>query len=279
MSLYQVENQWGGSSAPWHQGGKWILGGRAEQAVAEINIESHDGGETLTGTMTYQNEGPIGFRATRRGANNYDVENQWGGSSAPWHPGGQWIIGYRTGQNVVGLNIRSTDTGNTFTGTMTYAGEGPIGFKASLSAGDAYTVENQWGGSDAPWHAGGKWALGARLDQKVVAMNLSSDDGGKTLTGTMTYADEGPIGFRGRLTSSNNYQVDNQWGGANAPWHPGGLWVIGYRTGQNVVALNISSSDDGRSFTGEMTYNGEGPIAFKGALSLSEETTEAKAVA
>ncbi|HHI94840.1 MAG TPA: lectin ESA-2 [Gammaproteobacteria bacterium] len=276
MALYQVENQWGGSSAPWHQGGKWILGGRAGQAVVELNVESYDGGETLVGTMTYEGEGPIGFRATRNGANNYSVENQWGGSSAPWHPGGQWIIGYRTGQNVVSLNIKSSDNGNTFTGTMTYAGEGPIGFTASLSAGDVYSVENQWGGNSEPWHMGGQWALGARLEQKVVAVDISSDDGGKTLTGTMTYNGEGPIGFRGRLTSSNNYQVENQWGGSSAPWHPGGLWVLGYRVGQNVVSLNVTSTDNGQTLAGEMTYNGEGPIGFKGALNLSATSTEEK---
>ena len=131
MTLYQVENQWGGSSAPWHQGGTWSLGGRDNQNVVAVNITSNDGGQTFNGTMTYAGEGPIGFKATREGSNNYTVENQWGGSSAPWHPGGQWIIGYRENQNVVAVDITSNDGGQTLNGTMTYAGEGPIGFKAS----------------------------------------------------------------------------------------------------------------------------------------------------
>jgi len=266
MSLYQVENQWGGASAPWHQGGKWILGARSGQNVVAIDIQSPDGGETLQGTMTYAGEGPIGFRATRKGANNYAVENQWGGSSAPWHPGGQWVIGYRSDQNVVALNVKSEDGGNTLNGTMTYAGEGPIGFKSAIAAGGAYSVENQWGGSSAPWHQGGQWALGARQDQKVVAIDIASTDGGKTLNGTMTYEGEGPIGFRGTLSGSNNYAVENQWGGSSAPWHPGGLWIIGYRSGQHVVALDVTSKDGGDNLTGSMTYNGEGPIGFKGTL-------------
>jgi hypothetical protein len=271
MALYQVENQWGGNNAPWHQGGKWLLGARANQAIVEIDIHSPDGGETFQGSITYSGEGPIGFRATRNGANNYFVENQWGGNSAPWHDGGQWIIGFRSGQNVVALNVKSSDNGNSLTGSMTYAGEGPIGFKGVLSAGEAYSVENQWGGNSAPWHIGGQWALGARANQNVVAIDITSNDNGKTLNGTMTYDGEGPIGFRATLIGSNNYQVENQWCGSTAPWHPGGLWIIGYRAGQNVVALKVQSSNKGESLTGNMTYNGEGPIGFKASLNTSQE--------
>lgn len=275
MALYQVENQWGGSSAPWNQGGKWILGARANQNVVAIDIQSTDNGETLNGTMTYADEGPIGFRATRCGSNNYTVENHWGDPGSPWHPGGTWIIGFRTGQNVVALKVTSDDGGNSLNGTMTYANEGPIGFKSSISPGDAYSVENHWGGSGEPWHPGGEWAIGARDNQKVIAIDITSDDEGKTLKGTMTYENEGPIGFKGTLIGSNNYTVENHWGGSGEPWHPGGLWVIGYRVDQNVVSLKFDSSDGGDTLNGTMTYNGEGPIGFKGALSaVTEEVAE-----
>ncbi len=275
MTLYQVENQWGGNKAPWHEGGKWILGARSNQSVVAIKIESPDGGETFSGTMTYSGEGPIGFRARKLGADNYEVENQWGGDNAPWQPGGQWVIGFRSGQAVVALDVTSSDGGNTLTGTMTYAGEGPIGFRGTLAAGTEFSVENQWGGNKAPWHAGGRWALGARAGQPVVAISVSSTDDGKTLTGTMTYSGEGPIGFRGRLIGSNNYVVENQWGGSSAPWHPGGLWLIGFRAGQNVVALEVTSSDDGATLSGTMTYQGEGPIGFKGVAASTTAATKA----
>ena len=62
--------------------------------------------------------------------NPYVVENQWGGSAAPWHPGGMWLIGGRKGQAVVAIDVTSPDNGATLTGTITYKGEGPIGFKA-----------------------------------------------------------------------------------------------------------------------------------------------------
>ncbi|MCG5060963.1 MAG: hypothetical protein KA714_24045 [Limnoraphis sp. WC205] len=132
MASYQVENQWGGSSAPWNEGGKWEIGGRSNQNVVAVNVQSSDNGQTLSGTMTYAGEGPIGFLATLSGNNTYQVENQWGGDSAPWHPGGNWILGSRENQNVVALDINSDDGGTTLNGTMTYQGEGPIGFKGTL---------------------------------------------------------------------------------------------------------------------------------------------------
>ncbi|MFB2768344.1 lectin ESA-2 [Pelatocladus sp. BLCC-F211] len=266
MTLYQVQNQWGGSSAPWNEGGKWVIGARSNQNIVAMDVKSDDGGQTLNGTITYQGEGPIGFRATRLGSNNYTVENQWGGSSAPWNPGGTWVIGYRANQNVVAINVQSNDGGQTLNGSMTYKGEGPIGFKGTKAEGGAYTVENQWGGSSAPWNVGGVWALGCRNNQNVVAIDIKSNDGGKTFTGTMTYSGEGPIGFKATLLGSNNYNVENQWGGSSAPWNPGGLWIIGYRENQNVVALNVNSNDGGKTLNGTMTYDGEGPIGFKGSL-------------
>jgi hypothetical protein len=130
IAAYAVENQWGGSSAPWHQGGTWVIGGRADQNVVSIDVKSSDQGATLTGTMTYQNEGPIGFRGTRGGGNNYAVENQWGGSSAPWHPGGTWVLGARDNQYVVQMKVQAS--GNGLNGDMTYNGEGPIGFQSTI---------------------------------------------------------------------------------------------------------------------------------------------------
>ncbi len=197
----------------------------------------------------------------------FQVQNQWGGSTAPWHPGGNWIIGGRDGQNVVQLKVESVSGSADLEGTMTYAGEGPIGFKGKETPGSSYSVENQWGGSTAPWHQGGTFVLGARENQNPIAYDIESKDGGKTFTGTMTYAGEGPIGFRAVQTSGNNYAAENQWGGSTAPWHPGGHLVIGGRVNQNAIQLKISSKDEGKNFTGEMTYIGEGPIGVKATIS------------
>ena len=261
-NLHHVQNQWGGSSAQWNEGGMWIIGARPGQNVVAVDISSSDNGQTLTGQMKYAGEGAIGFRATLTQSNTYTVENQWGGSSAPWHPGGTWVIGCRVGQNVVAINIESGDSGATMTGTMTYSGEGPIGFRSELSDGAVYSAENQWGGSAAPWHQGGIWVFGCR-DQDVVAIDLSSDDGGKTLAGSMVYAGEGPIRVRASAVAGNNYVVENQWGDTSAPWHPGGVWLMGCRAGQPSVALNITSGNEGSSFNGGMSYSGEGPIGYR----------------
>ncbi|MGC4064880.1 MAG: hypothetical protein QM784_09605 [Polyangiaceae bacterium] len=267
MATYNITNQWGGSSAPWYTGGVFVLGARDDkpQNVVAVSIRSKDGGKTLTGTVTYSGEGPIGFRATLLGNNNYDVQNQWGGAAAPWHPGGTWIIGSRDGQNVVALDVNSSDDGQTLAGAMTYSGEGEIGIRGQFVGQNCdFRTENQWGGSEAEWHRGGIFVLGARAKQNVVSVNVKSADGGQTLTGTITYSGEGEIGFRGKLSGASTYRVENQWGGVAAPWHPGGEWLIGYRAGkQNVVALNASSTDNGKTLNGSMIYDGEGPIGFR----------------
>lgn len=261
-NLHHVQNQWGGASASWNEGGMWIMGCRAGQNVVALNIKSSDGGITFTGQMKYAGEGAIGFRATLSQANTYTVENQWGGETAPWHPGGSWVMGCRVGQNVVAMNIESADGGVTFSGAMTYSGEGPIGFKSELCDGAVYSAQNQWGGSVAPWHQGGVWVIGCR-NQGVAALDISSADHGKTFTGSMTYVGEGPIGVRATMVAGNNYKVENQWGGNTAPWHPGGVWLIGCRAGQQAVAVNIRSVDGGNNMNGGMTYSGEGPIGLR----------------
>ena len=142
---------------------------------------------------------PDAYADANYAGNEFRVENRWGGGSAPWHPGGTWIIGGRAG--VVAVHATSADNGKTFTGTMTYGGEGAIGFRANLLQNNQYKVENQWGGSSAPWHAGGTWTIGGRSNQPVVALSITSPDAGKTLSGTMTYKGEGPIDFRASVVA------------------------------------------------------------------------------
>ena len=269
MTTYNIQNQWGGSSAPWHDGGVLNIGNRGNQKPIALSIASGDGGRSFSGTMQYQGEGPIGLRATLVTTNCYQAENQWGGSSAPWHPAGLFLLGARDNQNAVAFELVSKDNGDTLTGTMTYAGEGPIGVQGSLNSGTSFDATNQWGGSSAPWHPGGQWVIGCRPDQQVVDLNVTSPDQGKTLVGSMTYAGEGPIGFRGTRTMADTYSVVNQWGGSDAPWHPGGTWVLGCRGTQGVVAIDIAS--DAKGLQGTMTYAGEGPIGLHLVASVGQQ--------
>jgi len=107
--------------------------------------------------------------AVTSGASVYFVQNQWGGERAPWHEGGAWVMGIRgsKGQYIVALDFQSGDEGKSFFGTITYAGEGPIGFRATEVIGNTYFVDNQWGGNDDPWHPAGYWVYGG-ADHKSI---------------------------------------------------------------------------------------------------------------
>lgn len=143
-----------------------------------------------------------------------------------------------------------------------------------IAQNNAYVVGNQWGGADAAWSDGGVWVIGGRQDQHVVALDITSTDEGQTLVGTVTYAGEGPIGFRATQTEQNTYLVEHQWGGADAPWNPGGIWVLGNREDQSIVALSVSSEDDGSTLNGTTTYAGEGAIGFRATLQPASASDE-----
>jgi len=262
MAIYSIQNQWGGNTAPWNDRGVFVLGNRLSKKLVAIDISSEDNGKTLTGTITYETEGPIGFKASTISGvdeNNYAVENSWGGTSG--HDGGKWLIGSRGDQRVISLKATADADGN-LNGQMTYTGEGEIGLKATLTPGNAYWVENSWGGSTG--NAGGVMVLGTRATKAPVAFDLSSNDDGNTLDGTMTYNTEGHIGFKGTLNplALNTYAVENSWGGTSG--HDGGQMVIGARVDQKVVMLKVSSDDQGKTLTGDMQYTGEGNIGFVG---------------
>ena len=128
--------------------------------------------------------------------NLYSVGNQWGGDRAPWHDGGEWILGGRDTQRVVAIQISSRDEGLSLHGTMTYEREGPVSFRGFVTEDNQYRVENRWGGNRAPWHDGGIWTIGGRDGQPVVRLEAKSKDGGATLSGSVAYNGEGSIGFR-----------------------------------------------------------------------------------
>ncbi|WP_227234251.1 hypothetical protein [Pseudomonas sp. IAC-BECa141] len=49
------------------------------------------------------------------------------------------------------------------------------------------------------YQACGKWVIGGRDNQNVIALNVTFSDGGNNLGGSHTCANEGPIGFRGQI--------------------------------------------------------------------------------
>jgi hypothetical protein len=128
-----------------------------------------------------------------------------------------------------------------------------------------YAVQNQWGGDGAPWHDGGKWALGSRDgEQYVVALNLFSQSDDYTLEGTLLYSGEPyPIAvIATQNTEGGETSYDIQTQTENEDWALVGSWIIGSRPGQPVVQLEIASNDEGATLEGTMTYLDEGPIGF-----------------
>lgn len=264
MAAYQVQNYQGGPCPSWIPGSTWLLGSREDQYLVEIDIRSRDCGRTLRGTVTYNGEGPIELFAEQEYGNMYNVKVRWGGSSGTWHDEGIWVIGGRCKQRCTRLKVTASDDGRVLVGVMNYSCEKTIGFVGIFIP--SYEVENQWGGSSAPWHYGGTWVLSGRTNQNVVAMDIKSTDGGCTLEGTMTYKGEGPIGFRAVNIVANNYEVYNQWGGSSAPWHRSGDMIIGGRETQRVIELKFNSNNNGQTLNGQMKYEGEGPIGFRAKI-------------
>lgn len=111
------------------------------------------------------------------------------------------------------------------------------------------------------------WVIGDRLQQRVVYLEGRSNDDGQTLQGIMTYAGENDsIKFEARQADLNQYIVINALGG-------GGQWVIGDRSDQQVVALNLTSSDAGKTLNGTVQYRDDSLIAFQGVLVEGTEPT------
>lgn len=134
-NVYKVQNQWGGTSAPWHDGGEFEFGTPKKPLIA-LEFTSNDG-VVITGTVTYLGTKPTEFSATRTKQNVYKVN------------GITWRLGARDAQNIVAMNILSHDGGRSFSGFMTYFGEGPIGFKSETGSipakpNEDFTAPYQW---------------------------------------------------------------------------------------------------------------------------------------
>ena len=99
----------------------------------------------------------------------------------------------------------------------------------------------------------------------MVKLSVSSSDGGQTLTGTVTYEDEGPVDFRAsRSNPDNKYEVEFHSGGdSDAAWNYDGTWVMGYETeSEPILSVDLYQDDD-------IIRDMKGSIAFKGGASCS----------
>lgn len=135
---------------------------------------------------------PLWTVRVSRGMNHwYRVQVQWGDEEAPWHDEGLFGLGHRAAHPVVDLRLASSDGGRTLEGTVTYLDEAQVSLRATHTGHNRYAISADSQASPA------EWRIGARDFQRVVALDVASDDRGATLTGEVTYADESPVRFRG----------------------------------------------------------------------------------
>jgi len=68
------------------------------------------------------------------------------------------------------------------------------------------------------------------------------------------------VGKTERRTNMPQYTVQLQWSGT---WHPGGVWTIAGET-PTLVSLNVTSPDNGQTFSGVTQFAGQGGIEVRG---------------
>ena len=110
---------WGQLDEKWVDLGVFAISGDSEPIVA-LNVNSTNEGDALTGTISYKGKAPVTIEATRIKQNEYKLTNP---VESKWHLGG------RDDRKIININVSSPDNGQTFYGTITYAGESAIAFK------------------------------------------------------------------------------------------------------------------------------------------------------
>lgn len=122
------------SNCTWEDSGSWTLG--ANESPIEVRfasgngVDKHDGGKTLMGQVKFtQKAGMLGLRAVRVNGNTFSVQTKRGNDD--WVKDGDWVIGGRNNHAVIKADAKSNDGGKTLIGMITYAGEGPVHFKAT----------------------------------------------------------------------------------------------------------------------------------------------------
>lgn len=263
MAAYQVENKLEDNTS-WNTGGTWILGNRKDQYLTKINISSNNSGESFIGTVAYNDGKLLNFRARLDIDNMYRAEIRSRDSINSWQSDGIWVIGNRKKQRCTELNISSGNGENILVGTVKYEGEDKIDFKGNYIS--SYSIENHWGKDTAPWHFGGVWVLSSRINQKVRAIDIISEDDGESFSGSIQYSGEEMKFLKAKRILGNNYEVYNKCGSGTSSWYRCGDMIIGGRDNQRVIKLEFNSDNKGNDLYGNMIYEDESTIGFRASL-------------
>ena len=127
-----------------------------------------------------------------------------------------------------------------------------------------YRLQNQWDGERAFGHEARLFKIGNRRGQPIIALNFTSDDQGKRVSGTVKYKGEPSIegNFNATHRSENIYDVEIRQSMTPSQWLWDGQWLLGSRKHQKIIAMALESIDDGVTLKGTITYAGESPISF-----------------
>ena len=124
-----------------------------------------------------------------------------------------------------------------------------------------YRFQYKQGDKLAPWHNAGVFKIGDPAMEPIKALNITSSDGGETLDLTVTYdGEDNPSespNFIANHRQQNFYDVDELRDAGTEDSNEIGQWCFGARESQKIVQMNITSSDNGHTFKGKMTYQGE----------------------
>jgi len=122
-----------------------------------------------------------------------------------------------------------------------------------------YHVQNAGNGNE-PFHEEALFKIGDAAEPPITALDITSNDQGKTLSGTVTCKGGTPkeIHLPAMHHSQNVYAVGNS------------QWLLGARTQQAITALAIVSDDEGHTLNGTVTYEGERPIRFHAVRGFSK---------
>lgn len=134
----------------------------------------------------------------------YDVELAWGcenitDSKCTRKNNGTWTLGANESpvdlRFASGNGVDKHDGGKTLMGQVKFDPKvGMLGLKAQQINGNTFAVYTKIGNEG--WKKDGEWVIGGRDGHAVIKFDAKSTDGGKTLVGMITYANEGPIHFK-----------------------------------------------------------------------------------
>ncbi len=124
-----------------------------------------------------------------------------------------------------------------------------------------------WGNLAGKWLDFGALKIDGTLKKSLVSLKISSkdekissEDEDNVLVGKAAYSGEGVADFEARWIEKNCYEVTHELNGKVSERHPNGRWILGGRDHKMIDRFDITSDDNGRSFTGELQYKDEDTV-------------------